>query len=107
MGKTPVSASWQKRFSDHLAALSFLKKVRVQRIFSSSQLNCSRAECKYSIQELKKAQLELHLLKKSGRKRSFGLAHCLDRAARTGGDRLTGGKGANTGGGAGAELVMS
>jgi len=55
MGKTLVSASWQKRFLDHLAALPFLKKARVQRIFSSLQLNCSRARCKYSVQELKKA----------------------------------------------------
>jgi len=34
MGKTLVSASWGKRFSDYLVALPSLKKVRVQRIFS-------------------------------------------------------------------------
>jgi len=60
-----------------------LKKARVQRIFSSSQLNCSRARHKYSIQELKKARPELHLPEKSGGERSFGLVHCLDREAGT------------------------
>jgi len=60
-----------------------LKKARVQRIFSSSQLNCSRARHKYSIQELKKARPELYLPEKSGGERSFGLAYCLDRAAGT------------------------
>jgi len=67
-----------------------LKKVRVQKIFSSSQLNCSGARHKYSIQELKKAQLELCLLKKSRREGSFDLARCLGRVARTKERRLTG-----------------
>jgi len=71
MGKTLVSASWGKRFSDYLVALPSLKKVRVQRIFSLLQLNCSRARCKYSIQELKKARLELRSPEKSGREGSF------------------------------------
>jgi len=55
MEKIPVSTSWRKRFSDHLTAYLSLKKMRVQKIFSSSQLNCARARYKYSIQELKKA----------------------------------------------------
>jgi len=55
MGKMPVSASWQKRFSDHLAAHPSLKKARVYKIFSSSQLNCSGTRCRYNVQELKKA----------------------------------------------------
>jgi len=86
-----VSASWQKRFSDHLAACPSLKKMRVQKIFSSSQLNCSGARHKYSIQELKKTQPELCLPEKSGEERSFGLAHCLDRVAGTREGGLTGG----------------
>ena len=93
MGKTPVFTSWRKRFSDHLAALSSLKKARVQRIFSLLQLNCSEARCKYSVQKLKKAQPELRSLEKSGKEGSFGLAHCLNGVARTRG-------GADTGGGA-------
>jgi len=60
MGKTLVSASWQKRFSDHFAARLSLKKTRVQKIFSSLQLNCSGAKRKYNVQELRKARLELH-----------------------------------------------
>ena len=75
------------------------------------QLNCSRARHKYSIQELKKTQLELRLLEKSGGEESFGLASCLGRAARTGGGELTGGGNVGIGGGvtvgAGAGLVMS
>jgi len=71
MGKTPMSTFWRKRFSDYLAALSSLKKTRVQRIFSSSQLNCSRARYKYSIQELKKARPELCLPEKSGGEGNF------------------------------------
>ena len=55
MGKMPVSASWRKRFLDHFAAHPSLKKARVHKIFSSSQLNCSRARHRYNIQELKKA----------------------------------------------------
>jgi len=62
------------------------------------------------MQELRKAQLELCLLEKSGGEGSFGLAHCLDRASKTRGG-LTGGEGAGAGGraivGAGMGLVMS
>jgi len=51
------------------------------------------------------------LLEKSGEEGSFGLACCLDRAARIRGGGLTGGRGAGIGGrvtvGAGAGLVMS
>jgi len=111
MEKTPVSAFWQKRFSDHLVALPSLKKVRVQKIFSSSQLNYSRARCKYSIQKLKKAQPKLHLLEKSREEGSFGLACYLDKATRTRGGELTGRGGINTEGEvtvrAGARLVMN
>ena len=74
----PVSASWRKRFSDHFAARPSLKKARVQKIFSSLQVNCSRARHKYNVQELRKAHLELRLLKKSGGEGSFGLVHCLN-----------------------------
>ena len=92
-------------------AFPSLKKARVQRIFSSSQLNCSGAKHKYSVQELKKAQLKLHLLEKSGRKGSFSLTCYLDGVARTRGGGLTGGRGADTRGGAtvevGGGLVMS
>jgi len=87
----PVFAFWQKRFSDHFAARSFLKKARVQKIFSSSQVNCSGARHKYSVQELRKAHLELHLPEKSRGEGSFGLAHCLDKAAGAGEGGLTGG----------------
>jgi len=61
-----------------------LKKARVQKIFSSSQVNCSGARYKYSVQELRKAHLELRLLEKSGGEGSFGLVRCLDGAAGTG-----------------------
>jgi len=111
MEKTPVSAFWQKRFSDHLVALLSLKKVRVQKIFSSSQLNYSRARCKYSIQKLKKAQPKLYSLEKSGEEGSFGLARYLDRVARTRGGELTDRGGIDIGGEvmvrAGAGLVMN
>ena len=60
---------------------------------------------------MKKTRLELRSLEKSGGEGSFGLAHCLDQAARTGGGGLTGGEGAGTGGRAmvraGVGLVMS
>jgi len=60
---------------------------------------------------LKKAQPELHSLEKSGGERSFGLAHCLDRVAGTGGEGLTGGGSIGIGGGATVRaevgLVMS
>jgi len=88
-----------------------LKKARVQKIFSSSQVNCSRTRCKYSVQELRKARPELCLLEKSGGEGSFGLAHCLDEVARAGMRGLTegGDTGVRVGAavGAGVELVMS
>jgi len=83
MGKMPVSTFWRKRFLDHLAARPSLKKARVHKIFSSSQLNCSGARCRYNVQELKKAQPELLSLKKSGEEESFSLIYCLDRADGT------------------------
>jgi len=77
-----------------LVACLPLKKARVQKIFSSSQLNCSRARHRYSMQELRKAQPELRSLEKSEGEGSFGLAYCLDRVSKTGGGGLTGGEGA-------------
>jgi len=100
MGKMPVSTSWRKRFSEHLAARPSLKKARVHKIFSSSQLNCSRARYRYNVQELKKAQLELYSPEKSGGEGSFGLVRCLDGADRTGEGELTGGEDMGIGGGA-------
>jgi len=86
-----------------------LKKARVQKIFFSSQVNCSRARYKYSMQELRKARLELHLLEKSGGEGSFGLIRCLDRAAETGEGGLTEGGHVGIGGKAtvGVGAVMS
>jgi len=86
-----------------------LKKARVQKIFSSLQVNCSGAKRKYSMQELRKAHPELCLLEKSGREGSFGLIHCLDRADETGEGGLTDGGDGGIGGGAtvGAGAVMS
>jgi len=106
-----VSASWQKRFSDHFAARLSLKKARVQKIFSSSQVNCSRARRKYKVQEFKKARPELRSPEKSGGEGSFGLVRCLVGADGTGEGELTGGGDVVTGGGAtvgaGAGLVIS
>jgi len=103
----PVSAFWRKRFSDHFAAHPSLKKARVQKIFSSSQLNCSGARRRYNVQEFKKARLEVRSLEKSGREGNFGLVRCLVGADGTGeeglterGDVVTGG-GATVGAGAG------
>jgi len=76
---------------DHLAACPSLKKVRVQKIFSSLQLNCSRARRRYNVQEFKKARPEVRSLEKSGREGSFGLIRCLVRADGTGKGGLTGG----------------
>jgi len=87
----PVSTSWQKRFLDYFAAHPSLKKARVQKIFSLSQVNCSRVKHKYSMQELRKAHPKLHLPEKSGGEGSFGLVCCLDRADGTGEGGLTGG----------------
>jgi len=111
MEKMPVSTFWQKRFSDYLTAHLSLKKTKVQKIFFLLQLNCSRAKCKYRVQELKKAQPELCLPEKFGGERSFGLAYCLDGAAGTRREELTGGGDAGIGDGvtvrAGAGLIMS
>jgi len=98
----PVSASWQKRFLNHFAARPSLKKARVQKIFSLSQVNCSRARRKYRVQELRKACLELRSPEKSGGEGSFGLARCLDRAARAGEGGVT--KGGDTGIGGGVTV---
>jgi len=103
----PVSASWQKRFLDHFAARLSLKKARVQKIFSSSQLNCSGARRRYNVQEFKKARPEVRSLEKLGGEGSFGLVRYLVGADGTGegglteeGDVVTGG-GATVGAGAG------
>ena len=105
MEKMPVSASWRKRFLDHLAARPSLKKASIHKIFSSSQLNCSGARHRYNVQELKKARLELRSLEKSGGEGSFGLVRCLDGVDRTGKGGLTGGREATVGAEAG--LVIS
>ena len=104
-----MSASWRKQFSDHFAACPSLKKMRVQKIFSLSQVNCSGAKHKYSVQELRKVHPELHSPEKSGGEGSFGLIHCLDRADRTGEGGLTGNGDGGIGGRAtvGAGVVMS
>jgi len=61
------------------------------------------------VQELRKACLELHSLEKSGGEGSFGLVRCLDGAAETGEEGLTGGRDGGIGGGAtvGTGAVMS
>jgi len=95
-----MSASWRKRFLDYLAARPSLKKARVQKIFSSSQLNCSGARRRYNIQEFKKARPKVRSPEKSGGEESFGLVHCLVKADGTGEEGLTGGGDVVTGGGA-------
>jgi len=85
---------------DYFAACPSLKKARVQKIFSSLQVNCSRVKHKYSMQELRKAHPELHLPEKSGEEGSFGLVCCLDGADGTGEGRLTGSGDMGIGGGA-------
>jgi len=104
-----VSASWRKRFSDHFAVHLSLKKARVQKIFSLSQVNCSGARCKYSMQELRKARPELRSPEKSGGEGSFGLVRCLDGVAGTREGGLTGGGDRGIRGGAtvGTGAVMS
>jgi len=96
---------------DYLAASPFLQKVRVQKIFSSSQLNRSGVRCKYNVQELKKTQPEFHSPEKSRGEGSFGLVCYLDGAAGTGEGGLIGGGDTGIGGratvGVGAGLVMS
>jgi len=88
-----------------------LKKTRVQKIFFSSQLNCSGARRKYNVQELRKARPELRSLEKSGGEGSFGLIRCLDGAAGAGeGGIARGGDMGIRGGttaGVGVEPVMS
>jgi len=60
---------------------------------------------------LRKARLELHSLEKLQGEGSFGLIHCLNRAAGTGEGGVAGGGDMGIGGGAtarvGAGLVMS
>ena len=88
-----------------------LKKVSVQKIFSSSQLNCSGARRKYNVQEFKKARPEVRSLEKLGREGSFGLVCCLVGVDGTGEGELTGGEDVVNGGGAtvgaGAGTVIS
>jgi len=100
MGKIPMSVSWRKRFSDHFAARLSLKKARVHKIFSLSQLNCSGARRRYNVQELKKAHPELRSPEKSGGEGSFGLVCCLDGVDRTGEGGLTRDRDVGIGGGA-------
>jgi len=109
MGKMPVSASWRKRFLDHFTARPSLKKARVHKIFSSSQLNCSGTRCRYNVQKLKKARPELRSPEKSGGEGSFALVRCLDGVVGTGEGGLTGGGDVGIGGGATvrARAVMS
>jgi len=76
---------------DHLAARPSLKKARVQKIFSSSQLNCSGARRRYNVQEFKKACPEVRSPEKSGGEGSFDLVRCLVRADGTREGGLTGG----------------
>ena len=104
-----MSAFWRKRFLDHFAARPSLKKARVQKIFSLSQVNCSGAKRKYSVQELRKACLELRSPEKSGGEGSFGLICCLDGADGTGEGGLIGGRDVGIRGRAtiGAGAVMS
>ena len=85
-----MSASWRKRFSDHLAARPSLKKASVQKIFSSSQLNYSRARRRYNVQEFKKVRPEVRSPEKLGGEGSFGLVRCLVRADGTREGELTG-----------------
>jgi len=63
------------------------------------------------VQELRKARLELYSLEKLRGEGSFGLAHCLDGAARVGEGVVTRGGDMGIGGrataGAGVEPVMS
>ena len=72
-------------------------------------MNCSRAKCKYSVQELRKARPELRSPEKSGGEESFGLVCYLDRVDRTGEGGLTGGRDMGIGGRVtvGARVVMS
>jgi len=82
-----------------MARLS-LKKASVQKIFSSSQLNCSGARHRYNVQKFKKARPEVHSPEKLGGEGSFGLVRCLVGADGTGEGGLTGGGDVVIGGGA-------
>jgi len=90
---------------------SSLKKARVHKIFSLSQLNCSGARRRYNVQELKKARPELCLPEKLGGEGSFSLVRCLDGVDGTGKGGLTGGGDMGIGGratvGGGAGPVIS
>ena len=94
-----------------LCSMSILEEGEGPEDFFLSQVNCSRAKRKYSMQELRKACLELHLLEKSGGEGSFGLACCLDKVAGVEKGGLTRGGNVGIGGratvGIGAELVIS
>ena len=72
-------------------------------------MNCSGAKRKYSVQELRKACLELCSPEKSGGEGSFGLICCLDGADGTGEGGLIGGRDVGIRGRAtiGAGAVMS
>ena len=72
-------------------------------------MNCSGAKCKYSMQELRKAHLELCSLEKSGGEESFGLVRCLNGVDGTREGELTGDRDVGMGGRAtvGAGAVMS
>jgi len=59
MEKTPVFASMQKRFSDHLAVHLLLKSMSTQKILSRSKSNCSGARHIYREQKLRNIQPKL------------------------------------------------
>jgi len=58
------------------------------------------------MQELRKARPELHLPEKSGGEGSFGLACCLDGAAKAREEDATGGRDIGIGGGATAGVEV-
>ena len=89
MGKMPVSVSWWKTFSDHLAAWLPLKNVRAQRIFSCSSQNCSGARHMWKKQKFKNTQPLWHSLLKSRGEKSLGHVCCTVGT----GDRDIGGDG--------------
>jgi len=80
--------------------MSVFEKGEGPKDFSSSQLNCSGARCRYNVQEFKKARPEVRSPEKSGGEGSFGLVRCLVGADGTGEGGLTGGGDVVTGGGA-------
>jgi len=81
-----------KKVLGPLHSTSILEEGEGPEDFFSSQVNCSRAKRKYSVQELREARLELHSPEKSGGEESFGLIRCLDRVDGTGEGGLTGGR---------------